>query len=322
MKRMKETIEILTQKTVLTPFLKGPHGIGKTTFVQDLAKEWGKTFVTMNLSACEAGDFQGLPFIKDGETHYAKPQFMNYDVIFLDEVDRVRDLSVKAALNSLLLDRSINGHELKKGAVVITAGNYDSDKYETGEFDPSLIDRLAVIDFKVTVAERIEFYKRVLGKDNVFIQFVETKPEIFNDFSPRRLHNAAKVYENDMALEVVIGKDMARTFFNFMHNGLVSLEDLLNGKSNFGIMSSLTRLNLMNAVLEEFSTLNIRNSIQIKNCNEFINKLSAEEKSLYFSKIRDMFINDKINKDMLLKLNELNMFKDQKQYLKELSNSN
>lgn len=320
MKKMQGAIETIVNNTMLVPFLKGEHGGGKTTFARDLANQWKKSFITMNLSACEAGDFQGIPYLEDGKTKYGRPMFMDYDVIFLDEVDRVKDISVKASLNSLLLDRAINGHKLKEGAIILTAGNYDSDKYETGEFDPSLLDRLAMIDFKLTIPERIEYYKRTLGRDNTFIQFVESKQEVFGLLSPRRIECAAKVHDDEYALEIVVGKELSRAYWNFKTTGLVSFQDLLDGNADASKMSPITRMSLINSLIEHMNTLHEKAAAEVKNCNTFVNGLSAEEKSLYFSKIREMLIQDKVNKDILNKLDGLGMFKNQKAYLKELVN--
>jgi MoxR-like ATPase len=132
---------MLTKKTLLDlttsgliPFLVGPRGEGKTSFIKELASELKRDLTILNLSAIESSDFCGLPYIDSGLIKYVKPSFLDSDILFLDEVDRVRDSSVKSSLLSLLVDRKINGHYLKDNCLIFCSGNGTSGNYETIEF--------------------------------------------------------------------------------------------------------------------------------------------------------------------------------------------
>jgi len=318
MEKLTAAIMTILDNTRKTPFLVGKHGIGKTDYVRQLAEKLGKKMIVLNLASIESSDFLGLPYIENGKTKNARPNFFDYDLIFLDEVDRVRDPSVKAVLNSFLWDKELGDHKLNAGTVVLAAGNYDPDNYDTVTFDDSLKDRFAFFDFKISIPDRLDFFKNKLGKENVFVQFLESKPELFSELSPRTLFSAAQVSTNDLALESLIGRELSRVFENFKQSGLVSLESILANSIDFLSLSSMTRVSLVNAAVNSFLDLKNESMGRISHLNDFINELSAEEKSLYFSKIKNELIRGKLEKLDLEKLNELGLFKGQKIYLKEL----
>ena len=98
MKNLNSQLKTIVSKSNLIPFLVGPHGSGKTSFIKEWAKSQGKTCITLNLSAVEAVELTGMPTTVEGRMTYARPFFYDYDVLFLDELNRVSDSSVKSAL--------------------------------------------------------------------------------------------------------------------------------------------------------------------------------------------------------------------------------
>lgn len=327
MKTLEKKVLKIATETILIPFLKGPHGIGKTSFVKSLAKNHNKSLIVFNLSAVDASDLTGLPLNRENQDKstslvYSRPSFLDFDVIFFDELDRVTNRDVKSALNSLFIDRSINGHALKKHQIIIAAGNQDSDNYETSEFDESLKDRICLIDFKVSLNERIEYFKNELGNENPMIQFIESKTEVFEYFSPRRLFQAASLFreghdeESLELVESVLNKETARIFSSFLNEGLVNFKDLCNGKYCDALLGPLTTMSLINSIVNNM--IELKSETHCSNISDFIAELSPEEKAVYFSKIKESLLNGKIKKQDLLRLNELNFFRGQKNYLKEL----
>jgi midasin (ATPase involved in ribosome maturation) len=328
MKNLKNQIMTVAKKTSLIPFLKGPHGIGKTSLVRELAQDLKKSLVVFNLSAVDASDLTGLPIVQGEKMTYARPQFLDADIIFFDELDRVSNRDVKSALNSLLLDRAINGHALRHDQIIIAAGNYDSNNYETLDFDPSLFDRIVMLDFALTIDQRLEYFRDKLGQANCMTQFIAARPELFDHFSPRRLFQAASLFDSPESkhdlislglVESVLNRETKRLFEVFLADGLVSLRDLLDGKIDSEKLTSLSRLSAVNLITSNLSELiNSIKTDEAKNVAAFIIELSPEEKATYFSKIKSLLLESKIEKDDLLKLNAIGFFQGQKTFLKEL----
>lgn len=325
----------LVNKTNLIPFLKGPHGIGKTSLVKQLAEKLDKTLFIFNLSAVDSADLTGLPINEKTDKgtvlKYSRPHFFDYGIIFFDELDRVKSSDVKAALNSLFVDRSINGHRLGKETVLIAAGNQDSDKYETIDFDPSLMDRLAMIDFSVSVRDRISYFKKTLGESNPMTLFIESRPEMLEAFSPRRLFQAASLFQDEnykqddsilVTLESVLNRETTRIFNSFLNDGLINFDSLKSGQVNFDSLTVLTRMSCVNLIVSKLESIASKsenlNEAEVSNLVDFILELSPEEKASYFSKIKSDLLEGKITKENLKTLNELGLFKGQKQFLKEL----
>lgn len=202
MKNLSNQLKTITSKSNLIPFLVGPHGAGKTSFIKDWSKSQGKTCITINLSAVEAVELTGMPTITDGRMTYARPFFYDYDVLFLDELNRVSDSSVKSALLSLFVDRSINGH--RYGGVIIAAGN-DGEGYDVYELDPAFKDRLVTIQFTPDAS--------FLPKD--FREYVKDN-NLFDKFSLRRLTEASKFLDNKEVLGLILSPIVAAGWMDFM----------------------------------------------------------------------------------------------------------
>jgi hypothetical protein len=298
----------------LVPHLVGPRGEGKTTYVKDLAKLLNKELTILNLSAIEATDFCGLPFIENNLTKYARPQFLNSDFLFLDEIDRVRDSSVKSSLLSLLVDRKIQGHELKENCIIISAGNGQVEGYDTTDFDIALEDRLLIKDFTYSISEKLG-YLNAKYPHNTFIKFLEIKPEILSEFSGRRIEAFLKV--NNVQCEIFFNKEVARMYKHFIEETMVTLDDIKKGVYDFNILSTISKSSLVIDIVNDFYRLDTKDA---KNINKFINLLRAEEKSSYFTKLKKLCLENPENfTEKSNELNEAGLFKGQKDFLTELT---
>lgn len=307
-------LEIAT-KTIYTPFLMGKRGEGKTSFIKQLANEQGLKLSIINLSAIEAADFCGLPYIKDNQTLYARPAFFDAGLIFLDEMDTVRDSSVKASLKSLLLDRAINGHKLNDDCIILAAGNGTDGNYDTVDFDDALSDRLVKLPFIVPIDEKLAYLNTKYQGHN-FLKFCEVKKEIFESLSTRTIEQALKVSTKE-ALNAIVGNDIARTFRQFLELNIISWDELAAGQYKASELSVLTKSSLLiDCVNNFYKTITADQSGQL---NKFINGLDAELKANYFSKLKRVCLDDGDKfKQQAITLNGLGFFDGQKNYLNEL----
>lgn len=297
----------------LCPYLLGKHGEGKTQFVKDLSKELKKKLVILNLSSIESVDFSGMPYIENGITKYATPYFFGAGILFLDEVEKVSDTSVKACLHSLIVDRKIHEHTLNDDCIIIAAGN---NALEDCEVEASLMDRFLTVPFRYSIEEKIAYLKKKY-KDNQFVAFLEAKTELFNDFSGRRIEAFLKANNNGL-LKYFFDVETERLFNHFMHESLVSLQDIKADKYDFKKLSPITISSLINQIVDNFYTIEKNEGI-CRNINKFINKLSQEQKSVYFTKLKKVCLDDGEKfKAAALELNKSKLFDKQKEFLSEL----
>lgn len=217
---MKDIINKITKESILVPYLMGPHGIGKSSFVRAWAAERGLSCFTLNLSACEATDLTGLPQVRDGRVIFTRPKFFDAEVLFLDEINRVVDPAVKAALLSLFVDRSINGHEFR--GIIIAAGNV-GENYEVSDLDPALEDRLIKIHFSPDLSFLPSQFKT----------FVETN-NLLGRFSLRRLTEASKFLDDLDIMSLILDPVTSRQWSDFSRPKF-QLKDLLEGQIPEGL---------------------------------------------------------------------------------------
>jgi len=304
-------------KTTLIPFLHGPSGEGKTALVKELAKELNKSLIILNLSAIESIDFSGLPSIKEGITVYSRPSWFNYDIIFLDEMDRVNDRNVRSALLSLIQDRAINGHALPEHTLLIGAGNGQIEGYDTIEGDTAYNERIIPIPFQRTIPEKIAYLNSKYPKSN-FLKFMEVKTEYFDEFSTRRIDNFLKI-ENFELVENFFNPELKRVYRQFLEANLATLNDVMRGEYDKKSLGSMTRISLVIDLVREFYTFDANDNV-CSNLNAFVQSLSAEEKANYFTRLKTLCLeeNEKFSKRSN-ELNALGLFKGQKEFFSELT---
>jgi hypothetical protein len=150
---MKHLItKLLNSETKMVPFLVSKPGVGKTAWVYSYAKEQNKSLVVLNSATIDELDLGGLPDKVGNKVKFLPPSWLDADIIFFDEIDRVKNQAVHSALLSLFRDRKINGHDFAGG--IICAGNQEFDD-QCNIFDrtSAFYDRLVRIDFDYTVEE-------------------------------------------------------------------------------------------------------------------------------------------------------------------------
>lgn len=260
-KQIKQILDEVVNKTILIPYLVGPHGIGKTSFIKDWVKERNRSLFILNLSAVEPADLTGIPVVTEEKTVWSRPSFFDYDVLFLDEINRVIDPSVKAALLSLFVDRSINGHKYK--GVIVAAGN-SGDDYEVSEFDPAFKDRLIQIDFK----PNLNFIK-----NKQFKTFIKSN-DLLNRYSLRRLSEAEKFLDSPEVMKLILDPVTVKTWESFIAvNKKLSLTELVNID-----LSTIDKIAIIDAVIDHDGDFD-------EKLAEFLADLSAEIWSLLMQKV-------------------------------------
>jgi len=173
-------------------FLWGPPGVGKSDVVAQVAIKLGFKLVDIRAVLLDPVDLRGLPYIENGVAQWCPPAFLPKGkgkvVLFLDELNAAPPL-VQAACYQLVLDRKVGEYVLPKEAVVIAAGNRETDRAVTSRMPSALANRFVHLDFDVDLDDWISW-----GLDNgvrtEILAFQRFRPELLYNFDPKRNEKA------------------------------------------------------------------------------------------------------------------------------------
>lgn len=146
--------EVLPVETSV--LLRGPHGIGKSQVVRQVATAFNLPVIDRRLSQMTEGDMVGLPSTDGEVTRFNPPDWYKRACttpvcLFLDEINRATPEVMQAAFQ-VVLDRELNGWTLHSETRVFAAVN-NSAAYTVNEMDPALLDRFWTIDLEPTVED-------------------------------------------------------------------------------------------------------------------------------------------------------------------------
>ena len=173
-------------------FLWGPPGVGKSEVVAQVATELKATLIDIRAVLLDPVDLRGLPHIENGEAVWSPPGFLPKGkgkfILFLDELNAAPPL-VQAACYQLVLDRKIGEYELPKDAVIVAAGNRDTDRAVTSRMPSPLANRFVHLDFDVDLDDWIQ-WGLANGVRTEVLAFQRFRPGLLYNFDPKRNEKA------------------------------------------------------------------------------------------------------------------------------------
>jgi hypothetical protein len=190
-----------------TPILiRGPHGIGKSELVSQIANELGLEVVMRRGSQMTSGDLLGLPSITNEETNFNPPGFIKKACtkgvcLFLDEIDRA-EKEIEQGLFELCDSRGIAGNKLHDDTVIFAACNGGShkqgDQYSVATLDPAALDRWTIFDLTPTVSDWLswaqnhchEFIFHFISDNPAFLEHAEDK-----SFEPHKIYPSRRSWK-------------------------------------------------------------------------------------------------------------------------------
>lgn len=175
----------------VTVMLKGVHGVGKTECIREISETmWHLKCIEFQASQIsDVGDLIGLQRYDEStqQTVWALPYWFNKDepvCLFLDELNRGTPL-ITNALMQLALEHRILNFKLPEGSRVVVAINPSEDgRYDVEEFDPAKLDRFAVMEFKPTVSEWLE-YARKSNHQDLIVDYISIHEEDLDPYSAK-----------------------------------------------------------------------------------------------------------------------------------------
>lgn len=159
----------------------GPHGLGKTTLVEDIARKKGWAFATCSPGQFEEmGDLHGLPVLSDGRTVYATPSWVptapGPGVLLLDDMNRADDRILRGIM-PLLQTGGLLSWKLPPGWQIVATANPEGGDYSVTPMDPALVDRMVHFSMRFE-AKAWARWATGAGVDPRGIAFVLLYPEI------------------------------------------------------------------------------------------------------------------------------------------------
>ncbi len=165
------------------PFmLEGPHGIGKSNVVEQVADELDIPLIVLDLSLLDPSDLLGMPYRKNGRTVYAPPSCLPQEgkgLLLFEELNRAPEMTRTPALE-LLTRRRMHDYVLPPGWVPCAAVNSFGGDYSVDPLDPAMLSRFLIFRVKAD-CEGWLAWARKNNVHPVVIEFVEQSPNIFSE---------------------------------------------------------------------------------------------------------------------------------------------
>jgi len=172
----------------LVPMLWSLPGEGKTTAIEDLAKELKYEIVTLVPAQFDAGELGGFPIVnKETDTYYrARPFFLpttdKPTILFIDELPQAPTAN-QNIIAQLVNERRIGEHQLPDNVTIVCAGNPMSSRAGTNPMPSHLKDRLTHLHIE-TDHEGFRNYGLANGFTPEVTGFIQDRPEFLQKFDP------------------------------------------------------------------------------------------------------------------------------------------
>lgn len=140
-------------------FIWGPPGIGKSSLVEQFARDVGLECVSLLGSQLAPEDLIGIPRIDDQVSRFYPPAMLVRDqgfVLFIDELN-IASAEIQKAFYSLILEQRIGEYHLPPGSIVIGAGNRAHDAALARQMPSALLNRVVHVHLKASVRDWLEW---------------------------------------------------------------------------------------------------------------------------------------------------------------------
>ncbi|HEY2092698.1 MAG TPA: AAA family ATPase [Thermoanaerobaculia bacterium] len=179
----------------LPVLLLGKHGVGKSESLRAVARKLDIGFITLNLSALEPVDLQGMPRIVGEQVEYVAPAWFptsGNGILLLDEITRA-PRHLRAPLYQLLTERGLNGRPLAKGWVPVAAANIGGT-YDVDELDGAFTSRFVCVRVTAAVDSWLK-WARDAGVHERVLDFAALHPDLFEnaESNPRAWEGVSKL---------------------------------------------------------------------------------------------------------------------------------
>lgn len=205
--KVLRTALAIAMKAKRMVMIYGPPGIGKSSHIHAIAKEYNCKLIDLRISQIDSCDLNGFPNLSGEKADY-KPfamfplagdplpvdengKEMNGWILFLDEMNAGEIPTTKASYK-VALDRQVGMYDLHERCLVVAAGNREEDNALIEESSEAMVSRqihlelLSDPDYWLMWANGDGLDYRVTG-------YIERNPMKLNTFNPA-VQNAEMTY--------------------------------------------------------------------------------------------------------------------------------
>lgn len=250
-------------KVGLVPFIQSSPGIGKSSIVKQIAKEFNLKLIDHRLSTSSPEDLLGLPHFEEGKAVFAPfrdifpledtpiPEGKDGFLLFFDEFNSA-PRSIQAACYKIILDRQVGQYHLNKRCAIVCAGNRLDDNAITVNLSTAMQSRLVHIVMKSDYNIWLENVAFKEGYDERITSYISMYPEHLMMFDPdsteltfpcprtwefvNKLIQSEKNLDNSWLalLSGTINSEVAMSFLTFckIRDEMLSIKEILKDVEN------------------------------------------------------------------------------------------
>lgn len=191
-------IEVL--QAGLVPYVRSSPGMGKSSIIRQIAKEWNLELIDIRLSTCAPEDLTGLPRLTDNSAKFVPftdlfpiegmelPEGKDGWFIFLDEFN-AGERQIQAASYKIVLDRMVGQYKLHEKVVLAMAGNLDTDKAITNRISTAMQSRVIHLFMETSHDDWMKLVGAPHKYDTRILAYLGWKPGALNEFDPEHTDN-------------------------------------------------------------------------------------------------------------------------------------
>lgn len=179
----------------LVPFVTASPGVGKSSIMKLVAKDFDLKLIDHRLSTSAPEDLSGLPRFTENGAEFIpfRDLFPLKDtplptgkagwMLFLDEFTSAVK-TVQAAAYKLVLDKAVGQHELHPNCVITAAGNLSTDRAIVNQISTAMQSRLVHLELEVNFQEWLYDVAFPNNYDQRIIGFLSQFESKLMDFNP------------------------------------------------------------------------------------------------------------------------------------------
>lgn len=186
------TIEMI--EAGIVPFIQSSPGMGKSSIVAGIAKDFKLKMIDHRLSTSQPEDLSGYPDLKSGRAKFVPFDIFptedtevppGYDgwLLFFDEFNAASK-SVQAASYKTILDRMVGQYKLHQNVAIVTAGNLASDRAIVNPLSTAMQSRVGHLEMELSHDEWMQDVALKQNYDPRIIAYLNFKKDDLMDFRP------------------------------------------------------------------------------------------------------------------------------------------
>lgn len=272
----------------LTPVMLSSPGVGKSSVMQQIAKDFRLKLIDVRLSQCTPEDLNGFPMRQGNKATFTPfdifplegeeiPEGYDGWMLFFDEITSATK-PVQAAAYKVILDRMVGSYKLHPNVAVVAAGNKATDNAIVNKMSTALQSRMIHYEIEVSAKDWLE-HAIAKAYDYRITSFITYMPSKLMDFRPdhqdhtfpcprtweflsRLLKDRPIGPELGPRVAGTIGQGVAVEFITFAQefDRLPKLHDILTAPETVPVPPEMsTKYATMSMLIENFTMDNLKN---------------------------------------------------------------